>query len=154
MKLYIETTVPNFLFADDAPEKQNATQAFFDWLKIAPDKLYTSELVFAELERTSETTLRQKLLAALNRLDCIVFPLTRDATGLAERLVAEGVIPARYRGDAVHAALCVLHEMDVLVTWNMKHLVNPRKIESINLVAMRAGYRPIRIHTPEEVMMI
>ena len=29
MKLYIETSVPNFLFADDAPEKQNATEAVF-----------------------------------------------------------------------------------------------------------------------------
>jgi hypothetical protein len=27
MKLYLETTVPNFLFAADAPEKQNATAA-------------------------------------------------------------------------------------------------------------------------------
>ena len=44
--------------------------------------------------------------------------------------------------------------MGVLVTWNMQHLVNPRKIEAINLVALQAGYRPIRIHTPEEVMMI
>ena len=154
MKLYIETTVPNFLFADDAPEKQNATEAFFDWLKISPDKLYTSELVFTELERTPERSLRQKLLTTLANLECVVFPITREAQGFSERLVAEGVIPDRYRDDAVHAALCVLHEMDVLVTWNMKHLVNPRKIEAINLVAMRAGYRPIRIHTPEEVMMI
>ena len=85
-----------------------------------------------------------------------MFPITREAQGFSERLVAEGVIPDRYRDDAVHAALCVLHEMDVMVTWNMKHLVNPRKIEAINLVAMSQvrGYRPIRIHTPEEVMMM
>jgi hypothetical protein len=29
MKLYIETTVPNFLFADDAPEKKAVTEEFF-----------------------------------------------------------------------------------------------------------------------------
>lgn len=153
MKLYIETTVPNFLFADDAPEKKSATEAFFEWLKIAPDKLHTSELVFAELDRAHEP-LRRKLLTALANLDCMVFAVTAEAQGLSQRLVAEGAIPTRYRDDAVHAALCILHEMDVLVTWNMKHLVNPRKIEAINLVAMRAGYRPIRIHTPEEVMEI
>ena len=93
-------------------------------------------------------------MVALSNLDSVVFPLTREAVGLSTRLVAEGAIPIRYQDDAVHAALCILHEMDVLVTWNMKHLVNPRKIEAINLVAMRAGYGPIRIHTPEEVMMI
>lgn len=154
MKLYIETTVPNFLFADDAPEKQNATEAFFEWLKISPDTLYTSELVFAELAETPDAGLRQKLLTTLDNLECILLPLTPEVNGFAQRLVAEGVIPERYRDDAVHAALCILHELDVLVTWNMKHLVNPRKIEAINLVAMRAGFRPIRIHTPEEAMMI
>ena len=152
--MYIETSVPNFLFADDAPEKRNATEAFFEWLKISPDKLYTSELVFTELEETPDRSLRENLMDTLSRLECVVLPLTREAHGFSERLVVEGVIPVRYRDDAVHAALCVLHEMDVLVTWNMKHLVNPRKIEAINLAAMRAGYRPIRIHTPEEVMMI
>jgi hypothetical protein len=154
MKLYVETTVPNFLYADDAPEKQNATEVFFDWVKISPDKLHTSELVFSELEETPDLDLREKLLASLGSLECVVLPITPEAAGFAERLVAERVIPNRYRDDAVHAAMCVLHEMDVLVTWNMQHLVNPRKIEAINLVAMRAGYRPIRIHTPEEVMMI
>jgi predicted nucleic acid-binding protein len=154
VKLYIETTVPNFLFADDAPEKQSATVAFFEWLTTSPDELFPSELVFAELEQTPERSLREKLMTALANLDCVVFPLTPEAVGFPTRLIAEGVIPTRYQNDAVHAAFCVLHEMDVLVTWNMKHLVNPRKIEAINLSAMRAGYRPIRIHTPEEVMMI
>src|SRR5208282_2616115 len=133
MKLYIETTVPNFLFADDAPEKQNATEVFFEWLKISPDKLYTSELVFTEVEQTPDRDLREKLLTTLGNLRCVVFPLTAEVAGFSERLVAEGVIPNRYRDDAVHAALCVLHEMDVLVTWNMQHLANPRRIEAINL---------------------
>jgi hypothetical protein len=39
MKLYLETTVPSFLLADDAPEKQEVTRQFFKWLAIRPDKL-------------------------------------------------------------------------------------------------------------------
>ncbi len=154
MKLYIETTVPNFLFADDAPEKRNATQAFFDWLDVSSDSLYTSDLVFTELQRTTDVVLREKLLTTLANLDCAVLPISREANGLAERLIAEGAIPERYRDDAIHAALSILHDMDILVTWNMKHLVNARKIEAINQVALRAGLRSIRIHTPEEVMSI
>jgi hypothetical protein len=42
------------------------------------------------------------------------------------------VIPARYRDDALHAALAVLNNLDVVVTWNMKHLANVRRIEGIN----------------------
>jgi hypothetical protein len=63
--------------------------------------------------------LREKLLASLGSPECVVLPITPEAAGFAERLVAERVIPNRYRDDAVHAAMCVLHEMDVLVTWNI-----------------------------------
>jgi len=45
MKLYIETSVPNFLFAEDAPEKRQVTVAFFAWLKICHDEVFISKLV-------------------------------------------------------------------------------------------------------------
>jgi len=35
MKLYLETSVPNFLFAEDAPEKRRVTEMFFKWLKLS-----------------------------------------------------------------------------------------------------------------------
>ena len=39
-----------------------------------------------------------------------------------------------------------------LLSWNMAHLVNMRKVERINAVNERAGLPRIRIHTPEEVV--
>ena len=50
MKLYIETTVPNFLYADDAPDKQEATRLFFDWLRMSADELFISKLVEDEID--------------------------------------------------------------------------------------------------------
>ena len=104
MKLYIETTVPNFLFADDAPEKQEVTRQFFQWLKISPDKLYVSELVLAELNR-AEAGLRGKLLAAVAQLPVETLPISLEAEALAERYVSRGVIPPRYRDNAMHVAI-------------------------------------------------
>jgi hypothetical protein len=71
MKLYIETTVPNFLFAGDAPEKKSATEEFFKWLKICRDELFTSALVLEELEAAPQP-LRAKLLRAINSVPCEV----------------------------------------------------------------------------------
>jgi len=34
MKLYIETSVPNMLHADDATEKRRVTEVFFEWLEV------------------------------------------------------------------------------------------------------------------------
>src|SRR5438093_10143453 len=119
MKLYLETTVPSFLFADDAPEKQQVTRQFFKWLAISPDKLYISELVLAELNRASPDV-RNKLLEAVVGLPVENLSITDEAVDLAGRYVRDGVIPARYRDDAVHVALAVLNNLDVVVTWNIE----------------------------------
>ncbi len=103
MKLYLETTVPSFPLADDAPEKQEVTRQFFKWLAISPDKLYISELVLAELNRAS-SGVRDKLLEAVARLPAENLPISDEAVDLAGRYVADGVIPARYRDDALHVA--------------------------------------------------
>jgi predicted nucleic acid-binding protein len=118
MKLYLETTVPSFLFADDAPEKQEVTRQFFKWLAISPDKLYISELVLAELNRASPDV-RNKRLEAVVRLPVENLSITNEAVDLAGRYVRDGVIPARYRDDAVHVALAVLNNLDVV--GNMEH---------------------------------
>jgi hypothetical protein len=73
MKIYIETTVPNFLFADDAPEKKAATEEFFKWLKVCRDELFTSALVLEELE-AAPLPLRTKLLRAVHAVPCDVCP--------------------------------------------------------------------------------
>jgi len=44
--------------------------------------------------------------------------------------------------------------LDVVVSWNMKHLVNVRKVKRINEVNQHCGMPSILIHTPEEVMRL
>lgn len=58
----------------------------------------------------------------------------------------------RFLDDALHVAVAVCHRLDVVVNWNMEHLVNVRRIERINQVNLRYGFPSIRIHTPREVM--
>ena len=53
MKLYLETTIPNFLFADDAPEKRRVTEVFFQWMKVCRDELFVSALVESEWARAA-----------------------------------------------------------------------------------------------------
>jgi predicted nucleic acid-binding protein len=151
MKFYLETTVPNFLFAHDAPEKRAATEQFFRWLRVSPDEYFVSELVLAELSR-AQPPLRGKLLATVARLSVKTLPITVEAEGLAQRYLADGVLPPRYRDDALHVAIAVLHHLDVVVTWNMKHLANVRRIAGLNRTNLVMGFAPIRIHTPEEVI--
>jgi len=151
MKLYIETTVPNFLFADDAPDKKAITEEFYKWIRISTDTLYVSELVLAEINR-AQPALRTRLLDAVERLQAINLAVTPEAEGLAQRYVQAEAIPARFRDDALHVAIAVLNGLDIVVTWNMKHLANVRRIASINRTNLTMALSPIRIHTPEAVI--
>ena len=151
MKLYIETTVPNFLFAHDAPDKRRATEVFFDWLRVASDELFISKLVEDEIAACPEPK-RSQMIGVLRNLPLGVLSVAPDCSVLADEYVQAGIVPARFKNDALHVAVAVWHRLEVIVSWNMAHLVNVRKVERINAVNERSGLPPIRIHTPEEVL--
>jgi predicted nucleic acid-binding protein len=48
-RVYIETSVFNFIFADDAPDKQQDTITFFEEIRAGLYRPYTSDYVLQEL---------------------------------------------------------------------------------------------------------
>jgi len=70
---------------------------------------------------------------------------------LAQVYIEHDIVPEEYFDDALHIALASLHQVDCIVSWNFKHMVNPvtrRQIKGINLLK---GYKEIDIVTPEEL---
>lgn len=80
-----------------------------------------------------------------------VWPLTPEAERLAEAYLSEGVIPKKMWSDAQHIAVATLARVDVLVSWNFKHIVNFQRIRGYNAVNAELGYPPVEIRTPQEV---
>jgi hypothetical protein len=66
--------------------------------------------------------------------------LDAEARELAEGYIAEGVISAKMRADAQHIAIATVARVDVLVSWNFKHIVNLYRIHGYNSVNLRRGY--------------
>ena len=64
----------------------------------------------------------------------------------------EGVVPAKFRDDARHIAVAVINSIDVIVTWNCRHMANIEKKRLINAVNLIKGYPQIDIVTPMEVI--
>jgi hypothetical protein len=64
---------------------------------------------------------------------------------------AHGVLPARFRNDMLHIALGTTAQVDVLVSWNLRHIVRFDKIQRFNAVNLESGYRPLAIYSPREV---
>lgn len=61
MKLYIETSVPNFLFVTDAPDKRAVTEQFFDEVRVGLHQACVSALYAQEVARTPNPLLRYQL---------------------------------------------------------------------------------------------
>jgi hypothetical protein len=78
--------------------------------------------------------------------------VTDRARALAERYIAAGVIGGRMRPDARHIATATIHRVDVLASWNFKHIVNERRVYGYNSVNVQQGHPFLEIRTPAEMM--
>ena len=76
---------------------------------------------------------------------------TTEAKELAEHYLNEGVIGPGKRIDAQHIAIATISRVDVLVSWNFRHIVNLARIRGYNSVNLRQGYHVLEIRSPLEV---
>jgi hypothetical protein len=85
------------------------------------------------------------LLGGLAALD-----LTDEVIDLAGLLVSERLMPGPATGgDAFHIACAIIHRMDYVLTWNVKHLANPNKRTHLGIVCMRLGLSVPTLVTPD-----
>ena len=49
-------------------------------------------------------------------------------------------------------ALATVADVDIVVSWNFRHVVRFEKIQLFNAVNLELGYKPIQIYSPREVI--
>ena len=77
--------------------------------------------------------------------------LSEDAAALASSYVEAGILSESFYNDAMHIALAPIAEVDMVVSWNFKHVVHYEKIRRFNAVNLASGYRTVEIYSPREV---
>jgi hypothetical protein len=77
--------------------------------------------------------------------------LTPEAIELAEAYLNHNILPMNFRDDARHIALATVAGVDLIVSWNFKHIVHFERIQKFNAVNLEMGYKPVSIHSPREV---
>jgi hypothetical protein len=73
---------------------------------------------------------------------------------LAERYIAEGLIPVKYKDDAYHLAAATVENCDIVLSWNYTHIVKPKTIFGVSGVNNMYGYRHIEILSPESMLEV
>src|ERR1022692_2126301 len=152
-KIYLDTTVINFIYADDAKDYMKATIDFFE--KSVRTKLvdvYISNVVFDEINKTQNLEKRNKLLKAVKEYDLEVLESNPEAIRLSKIYLAEKIIPANKVEDAEHIGVATVFEMDILLSWNFQHLANYSRKQKVKLVNQREKYfYPLDIISPLEL---
>ena len=77
--------------------------------------------------------------------------LTEEMVNLAERYLEQGIVSRKYEEDALHIAVATIAKVDVLVSWNFKHIVNLNRIHGFNKVNAEFKYPVLEIRSPLEV---
>lgn len=78
--------------------------------------------------------------------------LTEEAVKLANTYIEEKVVGKTSLEDCRHIALATIHKVDVLASWNFKHIVNLERIKGYNSVNLRLGYQMIEIRSPKDLI--
>jgi predicted nucleic acid-binding protein len=156
IKIYLDTSVINFLFSEQSPEKREVTIEFFtNFVSTEIYDTYISDVVVAEIEETKNEEKKQALLDVITNFPIKYVDISKstEIVDLANLYLDENIIPKKNEADAYHIAIAVVNNIDVLVSWNYKHLANynrKKKIISVNI--LNNYFYPFDILTPPEVM--
>ena len=112
--------------------------------------LVVSDLTLQELAEAPANVRRH--LEDISTAYQIQVCLTEEARELADAYLARGIVGPGSLADALHVALATVSAVDVLVSWNFKHIVNFGRIRLFNAVNLEQGYGLVEIRTPREVL--
>jgi predicted nucleic acid-binding protein len=140
----------NYYFDVDRDFHQD-TVDLFDAINNNKCEAFTSEYVIMELRNAKEPK-RSRMLSLIDKHNAQVFDINAESVRLANVYVQKGVIPERFRLDAIHIAIASVHNLDFVISFNFKHI---NKIKTKNMTALiniEEGYKPVMICTPMEVL--
>jgi hypothetical protein len=147
LRIYADTSVIGGCLDE---EFRTASCQLMDLFRDGQAILALSQLTVLELQE-APTEVRA-VLSDIPEEQREYLELSRDASELAERYISEKVIGAGMKVDAQHIAIATLARVDVLVSWNFKHIVNLERIHGYNAVNLRQGYPLLEIRSPMEVL--
>lgn len=151
LKLYFDTSVLNFAFADDSPNEKGVTLKLLEEVKNGRYDVYISEVVITEIMAAPEEKAGQ-LISVVNDIKASELEFDEECRELAIHYIEAGVIPQKYEDDAFHIAIATVNNMDAIISWNFKHIVKLKTKKEVAGINLLMGYKEIEIYSPLEVV--
>ena len=151
--VYIETSIVSYIASKPSRDLliaacQQATQTW--WVDHRHRyELYTSQLVITEAGRGNPEASEKRLnyLKGIPQLT-----ITSEIRDMAKALIEQDALPEKAEADAIHIAAAAVHHIDLLLTWNCRHIDNPSTKPVVRLVCTEQGYVCPEMCTPIELL--
>lgn len=151
-KIYLDTSVISFIFADDSPDFRDITKDFFE-NHSSKYELYVSEIVYLEINKNTNIDLKNRMFNELSKYNINELPYNSELNKIALQYIESKIIPENKEEDALHVAYTTFYQIDILLSWNFRHLANVRKEEKILIENYKMGFfYPMRLISPLEVI--
>ena len=98
-----------------------------------------------ELQRGNHPKKTEKL-SLISELK--VLQISQDIVEIVDVYISNLVMPADPNGDALHLATASYHKIDILLTWNCKHIANMKKLDHIRRINAKLGLATPLLTTP------
>lgn len=147
MKLYLDTSVFGGCFDI---EFESSSKKLFKEIFDHEHTVTISNITLNELEKSPDKV--RLLLDKVLKYDVELLNIDKEVDLLAKHYIQEKVITEKYLLDAYHIAIGTINKVDVIVSWNFKHMVNILRIKSYNSVNLKYGYGLIDIRSPLEII--
>ena len=150
LKVYLETSFVCYLTGSPTSDARVASNQAFTrkWWETERDKcdVFVSEYTLAESQEGAldKVLQRQKVLQGVSMIDVDA----NSVSLLAQRLLSGHAVPEKEITDALHIAAAAIAGMDVLLTWNCRHMANPHTIPLTRNIVTSAGYVCPAVMTP------
>ena len=130
-------------------EFEEETHILFEKIKLGQYDVIISNVTEDEL---ADAPKKVKSVLSIIEKHITKVKLTTEAIELANNYLAENVVGKTSLADCYHIALATIHNADILVSWNFKHIVNVKRIRGYNAVNIKSGYNTLDIRSPKDLI--
>jgi len=147
LRIYIDTSVIGGCFDEEFQEWSNK---LFDEFIAGKKIAVISPTTIDELKDAPQYVKDKFKEIPVEYTELLIF--NSDVELLAVEYIKNNAISYKFLDDATHIAFATFYKIDILVSWNFKHIVNINRIRKYNSISLVNGYSTIDIRTPREVL--
>jgi hypothetical protein len=146
-RIYVDTSVLGGCFD---PEFEQWSNRLIEAFRRNEYLAILSSVTAAEVEQAPEPVkaVHRELIAGGAEL----LPVSTESIDLLNKYLERQILGPKFQNDMLHIALATIANVDVLVSWNFRHIVRLDKIRLFNSVNIECGYKPLTIYSPREVV--